>query len=84
MQLVALIYKRKDGGEDPIEWSNQSGKQSSSAATTAFSVLRRARRIPGTKQDGSIDAIALRIWIDDVRALGAHARADRMHRCCHR
>ncbi len=77
MQLVALAYRRRDDGQDPAEWTIADEERRSAVATTSYSVLRRARRIPGTKEDGSIDGGALRKWIDDVRALGRlHGRIE--------
>jgi addiction module HigA family antidote len=71
-QLIGLLYRRNDDGEDPPEWTIANETHRRNAATTAYSVLGRIRRTPGTKVDGSIDPAALRKWIDAVRALGAN------------
>jgi hypothetical protein len=79
LQLVALVYRRRDDGQDPAEWSIADDERRHTAATTAYNVLNRARRIPGTDEHGAVDPIALRKWIDDARALGRlHGRGEIM------
>jgi addiction module HigA family antidote len=69
MQLVALLYRRVDDGQDPAEWSIADEGRRSAIATASYNVLRRASRIPGTRDDGSINGDVLQKWIQDVRAL---------------
>lgn len=77
MQLVSLVYRRRDDGEDPAEWTIGDKERRAAAATSSFSVLRRASRIPGTQDDGSVDGNTLLKWIEDVRALGrSHGRIE--------
>jgi addiction module HigA family antidote len=64
MQAVGISYKRKGDGEDPPEWHVDS-----SVATQAYRLLHKARRIPGARDDGSIDLGKLKEWIAEVRAL---------------
>jgi hypothetical protein len=67
IQVVALLYHRNDNGTDPPEWVIDDNERRSAAGTTAFNVLRRASRIPGTLGDGSIDENDLLAWVQDVR-----------------
>ena len=77
LQLVALVYRRTDGEQDPAEWSIPDDERRRAAATTAYNVLNRARRIPGTDEHGTIAPIALHKWVDDARALGRlHGRGE--------
>ena len=69
--LEALIYafKRPDGQVDPKEW-NLSGKQNKEDVALIYhNLLHKAKRIPGTIKDGSIDVEKLKDWILKVRVL---------------
>jgi addiction module HigA family antidote len=70
MQLIALVYHRSDDGQDPPEWATADDERRAAAAKASYSALRRAKRIPGTRDDGSVDGAALLKWVEDVRALG--------------
>ncbi|HEY5048023.1 MAG TPA: HigA family addiction module antitoxin [Rhizomicrobium sp.] len=70
MQLVALVYRRMGDGEDPTEWKIANEEHRQNVATSAYGILHRLARFPGTQDDGSIDEAKLRSWIDSVRALG--------------
>jgi addiction module HigA family antidote len=70
VQLVSLVYRRRDDGEDPAEWTIADKERRAGVATASFNVLRRASRIPGTRDGGSVDGNALLKWIEDVRAIG--------------
>jgi addiction module HigA family antidote len=77
MQLISLVYRRKDDGEDPPEWMIADEEQRKSAAMTAYGILRHASRTPGTEKDGSINVAKLRRWVDDMHALGVrYGRAE--------
>jgi hypothetical protein len=65
-----LVYVRKDGKEDPAEWIIADEERRRSAVVTAYDILRRITRIPGTRADGAIDAAKLRVWVDTMRELG--------------
>jgi len=70
MQAVGLTYKRTDDGEDPPEWRpHGSDGAASSIGTQTYQLLHKARRIPGTQDDGSINVAGLKAWITEVRAL---------------
>jgi addiction module HigA family antidote len=68
VQAVGLVYIRKDGGEDPPEWHVENEEARKNVATQAYRLLHNAKRIPGTGDDGKIDALKLKAWIKDVRS----------------
>jgi hypothetical protein len=70
MQLIGMVYVRKDGKDDPPEWNLGDDERRRSAVMSAYDILRRISRIPGTKADGTIDGGKLRAWVDTMRALG--------------
>jgi addiction module HigA family antidote len=69
VQAIGLAYKRGDDGEDPPEWGIPDGEARSNIATQAYRLLHNAKRIPGTKEDGTIDVPQLKAWIDEVRTM---------------
>ncbi len=77
MQALALVFKRKDGREDPIGWQLANTDNQNAVASAAYSLLTNASRIPGTQTDNSINFGELRIWLEEVRSLTAeYGRAD--------
>ncbi len=77
VQMVALLFKRRDGGLDPPEWRIEDLRRRDDLASAAYSLLNRIGHIPGTQEDGKIDAEALVNWITEVRQLCAeHGRTD--------
>ena len=77
VQMVALLFKRRDGGQDPPEWRSENRRHRDDLASAAYSLLNRIGRIPGTGEDGKIDAEALVNWITEVRQLCAeYGRTD--------
>ena len=80
--VVALIYKRSDDGEDPLEWKIKDPKQRAAFASAARLLLRKITKIPGTNDDGEIDGHVLAAWISEVRQLCRnYARVDIGDRC---
>ncbi len=76
VQVLALAFRRSDGGEDPPEWSVPDD-QRAMLANAAFSLLDNMKRIPGTDQEGVINESRLKNWIESVRTLcSKHARKD--------
>ena len=76
-QVLALLFKRDDGGEDPTGWQIEDPDQRTAAATAAYRLLRRIRRIPGTEDDGSISTDKLQRWVTEIRRLCAqYSRVD--------
>jgi len=69
VQAVALLYKRRDGDEDPEEWRVDDPAQRAVVGQAAYRLLKRIRRIPGTGKDGTIDRVALSAWLDEARRL---------------
>lgn len=67
-QALALVFKRKDGGIDPPEWKLDEAREKQ-VGTHAYRMLHDMRRIPGTRDDGTIDETVLKDWIVQVRAL---------------
>ncbi len=77
VQAVALAYKRSDKGEDPPEWRIENPEQRGAAASAAHRLLDQIKKIPGTDENGRIDAVALAEWLAVVRRLcSEYGRAD--------
>lgn len=74
VHLVSLLFYRDDRSEDPPEMRPPTGADTKAIGHNVFRVLERLRRIPGTKDDGSIDSAALLEWLiearDRLRAVG--------------
>ncbi len=68
-QLIAIMYERTGGGDDPPEWTVVESDDRAAAAGTARIVLGELKRIPGTTRTGQVDRVQLRMWITDVRTL---------------
>ena len=82
MQVMALLWKRSDDGEDPAEWRIEDPERRGTVASAMHRVLQQMKRIPGTDADGKIVANALTDWLTQVRALAAqYARADFTDHC---
>jgi addiction module HigA family antidote len=70
MQALGLAYNRRGNGEeDPPEWHIESEDARKSIASQTYRLLHKAKRIPGTRQDGTIDISELKAWITEVKAL---------------
>ena len=69
VQVLALLYKRSDDGHDPPEWRVDDSKRRFWLGTTAFRLLREIKRIPGTTDEGEIDAEVLKQWVVETRQL---------------
>ncbi|WP_075620382.1 HigA family addiction module antitoxin [Paenisporosarcina indica] len=69
VQAVALAYKRRDEKEDPLEWRIENPDQRVAVASAAHRLLERITKIPGTDNNGIIDAVALAEWLAKVRRL---------------
>ena len=66
-KAIALVYRRSDERPDPPEMRFEDSMQESAAARNAHALLKRLRRIPGTDDDGTVDAEFLYRWCIDVR-----------------
>jgi addiction module HigA family antidote len=81
VQAIALTYKRSDDGEDPQEWRVNPDRRSA-VATATHRLLDQIRRIPGTDENGNINAESLAQWLAEVRRLCAeHSRAEIGDQC---
>lgn len=67
VQLVSLLYKRDDGGEDPPGLRLPEGEKGQSVGENVYRALDMIKRTPGTREDGSVDPTALLDWMVDVR-----------------
>ena len=77
VQALALAFKRKDDGQDPLEWRIEDPDRHKELAGGAYSLLRRIERIPGTDQDNKINPDLLLAWVIEVRRLcTVHGRAE--------
>ena len=75
-QSIALVYKRSDNGQDPPEWRVDDPGRRAAAARKAYTLLNRARWIPGTDENCTVHAEPLSRWCTEVRRLCAeHGRA---------
>ena len=67
--LIALVYKRSDGRQDPPELRVDDSRRLDALGTAAFRTLRQVARTPGTDANGRIDVHALLQWVTEVRRL---------------
>lgn len=67
VQALAYAFKRCDDREDPLELRPK--ELAPGLADAAYSLLSRAKRLPGTNDNGELDPRKLRDWIGEVRAL---------------
>ena len=67
VHLVTLLFKRDDGSPEPVD-RDVSEEQRRALLTKVWNLLDRLARIPGTREDGSLDATALLAWIVAARA----------------
>ena len=68
-QAIACAYRRDDGKEDPPESPFNNAARQERVALSAFNLLRAIKRIPGSDEQGNIDAEELKKWIERVRSL---------------
>lgn len=77
VQVLALAFSRNDAGQDPPSWRIDNPTRRALLANAAGHLLHRIRCIPGTGQDGKINADALLNWLTEVRRLCAeHDRVE--------
>lgn len=70
MQLIAYSFKSHGGKPEPEEWDMpQDDRSRSIAGTKSYNVLNTLSVIPGTQDDGKIDAKVLMGWVKEVRRL---------------
>ena len=77
VQILARCFRRRDGGQDPPEWRIEDSDHGQTRANSAFRVLRRINRLPGTRPDGGINTENLFAWVTEVRRLcSEHGRVE--------
>lgn len=67
-QVVALTYRRTDGGEDPPEWKTDDASVSRIFHAT-YKLLENIRILPGANETGEIDNAVMRTWLKETREL---------------
>ena len=77
VQILALLFKRKDGGQDPPEWRVDDPDRRASLQSAAYRLLHEVSRIPGSDGDRKVDTDVLEQWINEARRLcKEHGRAE--------
>ncbi len=77
VQVLALVSKRLDHGQDPHEWRITDPERQAGLAFAAHSLLDQIKRLPGTRADDTVDSEALFAWVTEVRRLCAeHDRVE--------
>ena len=72
VQVLALVFdKRDDNGQDPPEWKIDDPENQRALASSAYHLLERIRRMPGTGRNGLVDHEKLSRWITETRGLCA-------------
>lgn len=82
VQAVVLSFRRNDGKTDPPEFVIEDERRRSAIASATYKLLHQVSRVPGTRDDGTIDVNALNNWIAEVRTacerMGRAKIADQM------
>ncbi|MBZ0089851.1 MAG: hypothetical protein K8H90_05675, partial [Thermoanaerobaculia bacterium] len=82
VQVMALLWKRSDDGQDPPEWRIEDPERRSAVGSAMHRVLEQMKRIPGTDADSKSGTDALMDWLTQVRALAAqYGRAEITDQC---
>lgn len=68
-QAITLAYKRRDEGEDVLEWKIENPEKRAAVAYSAHLLIESITKIPGTDTKGVIDAVGLTKWLSEVRRL---------------
>ena len=68
VRMLALVFNRDDGKEDPPEWRIEDDRAKSALFSAAHSFLIQMSRIPGTGEGGEIDLKKLSNWITETRS----------------
>ena len=69
VQALALVFKRKDAGQDPPEWRVDDAGRRASLQNAAFLLFHQVTRVPGADDEGRVDAHALSQWVTEARRL---------------
>ena len=77
VQMLALVFKCNDDGQDPPEWRIENPERRDDLAIAAYSLLGRIEHIPGTDSEGKVNAEELLDWIAEARRLCVeHSRVE--------
>ncbi len=71
VQVLALVFKRDDGGQDPPEWQTEDTEKRAALTAAAYGLLERISLVPGIGEGGDIDVEVLSQWIAEARRLCA-------------
>ena len=69
VRALALVFARKDDGQDPPEWRVDDPGRRTSLARAAFRLLGEISRVPGADDDGGVELQALSRWVTEARRL---------------
>ena len=69
VQALALVSTRSDGGQDPPAWRVDDPVRNAVLGNAAYELLQRVKRIPGTNDEGQVEADALKRWVTEARGL---------------
>lgn len=70
VQLLELVFKRKDGRSDPTYLSSMNPEYRSTVATTAYTILTNLSKIPGEQEQSDSDKEKRLIsWLKQARSL---------------
>src|SRR5262249_53750762 len=69
VQALALLFKRSDDGEDPPEWHLPTSSNREAVWSAAYALIEKIERIPGTDDDGTIQAGDLKAWVTEARSV---------------
>lgn len=68
VQILALVFRRNDGGQDPAEW-NVEDSQRQRLGSAGYRILDRIALNPVREADGSVDVDKLHRWVSEAREL---------------
>ena len=71
VQVLALLFRRDDGRQDPPEWSAEDTEKRAALQSSAYELLERISRIPGAGDGDDIDQEELSRWVIEARRLCA-------------
>ena len=68
VDILSFCFKRDDGRQEPLrlQVADETRRR---MVTAGYQILQEMARIPGTKDDGSVDSGRLLSWIEEVRGL---------------
>ncbi|MFD3813275.1 hypothetical protein [Rhodococcus sp. NPDC058639] len=64
VELVTIVFRRRNEDED-----SGPRNENPTLASNAYRLLREWRFVPGTREDGTVDGVALNEWLQEARTL---------------